>query len=217
MADNTMTMKNRIIHWLVPRLINVVIVFMSGTIRWQVIGKRDYVGDERCIYAFWHNRLLMAAIFVKTRPAYTLISDHRDGSFIADTMRLFKIDSIRGSSTRGGARALLQMIRKFKQEDCALVITPDGPKGPREKVQMGIVFLAKKTGAPVCSHCWATKRHWRLTSSWDHFYIPKPFTSGVHIFSEAVSIHPDEDNEVALARIQAAMDQTREKAEAYFQ
>ncbi|MDQ6987099.1 MAG: lysophospholipid acyltransferase family protein [Mariprofundaceae bacterium] len=210
-------MKDRLIHWLVPRLIRLVIVFLAKTIRWQVINKRDFVGNEQCIYAFWHNRLLMAAIFVKIRPVYVLISDHRDGAFIADTMRLFNIDSIRGSSTRGGARALLQMVRKFKQGHCALVITPDGPKGPREKVQMGTVILAKKSGLPVCPFCWATKRCWRITSSWDHFCIPKPFTRGVRIFGETVSIHPDEDNDAALARIQAAMDQTREKAEAYFQ
>jgi len=209
--------KDRFIHWLVPKLIKLVIAFMTLSIRWRAINKNDFVGNERCIYAFWHNRLLMAAAFVLIRPVYVLISDHRDGSFISDTMRLFGIDSIRGSSTRGGARALLQMVRKMKQEHCALVVTPDGPKGPREKVQMGTVIMAKKTGLPVCPFCWATKRHWRITSSWDHFYIPKPFTRGVYIFGEVVSIHADEDDAAALARVQAAMDQTREIAEAHFQ
>ncbi|MDX8403178.1 MAG: lysophospholipid acyltransferase family protein [Mariprofundaceae bacterium] len=210
-------MKDRLIHWLVPRLIKMVIIFMFVTIRWRAINEQDFVGKERYVYAFWHNRLLMAVVFVKIRPAYVLISDHRDGSFISDAMQLFGVGSVRGSSTRGGARALLQMVRKFKQEHCTLVITPDGPKGPREKVQMGTVILAKKSGLPVCPFCWASKRHWRVTSSWDHFYIPKPFTRGVYVFGEAVSIHPDEDNEVALKRVQLAMDQAREKAEAYFQ
>jgi len=210
------SLKDRLTHWLVPRLIKLVIVSFLVSVRWKAIDVHDYHGDERCIYAFWHNRLLMAVIFVKTRPVYVLISDHRDGSFISDTMQLFGIGSVRGSSSRGGAKALLQMVRKSKKEHCTLVITPDGPKGPREKVQMGTVILAKKSGLPVCSYCWATKRHWRITSSWDHFYIPKPFTRGVYVFGKPVFIQPDEDNEAALVRVQAAMDKTRERVEAYF-
>ncbi|MDX8391632.1 MAG: lysophospholipid acyltransferase family protein [Mariprofundaceae bacterium] len=209
-------MKNRLLHWLLPRLIKAVILFVFASIRWQTVDEHDFAGDERGIYAFWHNRLLLAVLWLKIRPAYALISDHRDGSFVADTMALFNVGSIRGSSTRGGARALLQMVRKFKQEQCALVISPDGPKGSREKVQMGTVILAKKTGLPVRPFCWATKRQWRVTSSWDHFYIPKPFTRGVYILGEPVMVAEEEDDAVALARVQAAMDATKQQADGYF-
>jgi len=206
-------MKSRLLHWLVPRLIKAVIVFMSVTIRWRFIGDHPRDCSERYIYAFWHNRILMAVIGLSGRPGYMLISNHRDGKFIADTIHLFGVKSIRGSTTRGGARALLGMVRRFREEHCNFGITPDGPQGPREVVQPGVLQLARKTGLPVRPVAWATSRNWRVTSSWDYFYIPQPFSRGVYIYGEPVSISADEDNASALARIQAAIDAVCEQAE----
>jgi len=148
-------------------------------------------------------------------PGYMLISEHRDGGFIADTMHLLGIPTIRGSSTRGGAKAMRQMIKAVKDEHKHLCITPDGPKGPRERVKKGTMRLAMKTGLPFVPVCYATKRQWRI-HSWDRFYIPKPFTQGVFVFGEQVPVLPDDDLDDAVARAQQAMDAARQQADTYF-
>ncbi|MFC1542266.1 lysophospholipid acyltransferase family protein [Pseudomonadota bacterium] len=142
-----------------------------------------------------------------------LISEHRDGAFIADAVQLMGINSSRGSSTRGGARALLEMIR-LARSGHSLGITPDGPKGPREIVQPGTVQLAKKSGMPLRAVCYATKRQWRA-NSWDRFYIPKPFTRGVFVISDEIYADSNDDS-VNLDRFQAAMDETQRRADTYF-
>lgn len=209
-------MKQRLISWLIPHLIRITIAGLSATIRWEFTGNR-YRPDssEQHIFAFWHARLLMMGIGLKGCKGYTMISEHKDGGLIADTLRLQGFRIIRGSSTRGGGRALVQMIHRSRDEKCDFGITPDGPKGPREIVKPGIALLARKTGVKIYPVMWATKQHWRITGSWDHFYIPKPCTKGVFVFGEPLLIRADADETASLIRIQSAMDATQKEADAY--
>ena len=211
-------MKDRLLIWLLPRLIKLIYLFLVNTIGWQVVGKPyDPDDPQRNLYAFWHARMLMIPRLSRgIWHGYMLISSHRDGGFIADTMHLLGIETVRGSSTRGGARAMLQMLRAVKSENRHLAITPDGPKGPREKVQKGTVQLAMKAELPIVPVCYATRRQWRI-NSWDHFYIPQPFTRGVFVFGEPVIVSADEDLDEAIARTQHAMDDAQQKADSYFE
>ncbi|MDQ6970132.1 MAG: lysophospholipid acyltransferase family protein [Mariprofundus sp.] len=211
-------MKDRFIIWLVPRLIKIIILFLEHSIRWQTIGAAYSPDDaQRNIYAFWHARMLQIPYFSRGGRwhGYMLISSHRDGGFIADSMHLLGIETVRGSSTRGGARAMLKMLRAVKTENRHLGITPDGPKGPREVVQKGTVQLAMKAGLPIVPVCYATKGHWRI-NSWDRFYIPKPFSRGVFVIGDAVHIPADEPVDAAVARVQQAMDAAQLKADSFF-
>ncbi|MDQ6981816.1 MAG: lysophospholipid acyltransferase family protein [Mariprofundus sp.] len=210
-------MKDRLIIWLVPHLIKLIYLFLVNTIRWQIAGRPfDPDDPQRNLYAFWHARMLMIPRLSRDIwHGYMLISSHRDGGFIADTMHLLGIETVRGSSTRGGARAMLKMLRAVKDENRHLAITPDGPKGPREVVQKGTVQLAIKGGLPIIPVCYATKRHWRI-NSWDHFYIPQPFTRGVFVFGEVVSVSPDDNLDEALSSAQQAMDQAQNRADHFF-
>jgi len=203
--------------WLTPRLIRCIISILSVTVRWEFSGDR-YCSDsgKQHIFVFWHARLLMMGVGLKGCNGYTLISPHRDGGFIADTLALQGFRAVRGSSTRGGSRALIRMIQMSKNESCDFGITPDGPKGPREIVKPGIVLLAKKTGVKIYPVMWATSRRWRITTSWDHFYIPRPFSKGIFVFGEPLFIGPDENNGDALVRIQSAMDAVQQKADSYY-
>jgi lysophospholipid acyltransferase (LPLAT)-like uncharacterized protein len=204
--------------WLVPRLIKSIILFLEHSIRWQTIGAPYSPDDaQRNLYAFWHARLLMIPYFSRGGRwhGYMLISSHRDGGFIADTLHLLGIGTVRGSTTRGGARAMLKMLRAVKGENRHLGITPDGPKGPREVVQKGTVQLAMKAGLPIVPICYATKGHWRI-NSWDKFYIPKPFTRGVFVIGESVRIPKGEDVDLAVERVQQAMDDAQGRADHYF-
>lgn len=211
----TPSAKERFIIWLVPRLIKIIHLFFVHTIRWDVVGERYPDPEQRYLFAFWHARLLMMPWVMRGWFGYMLISEHRDGGFISDAVNLLGIDTARGSSTRGGARAMLKMIRAVKQEHRHLGITPDGPKGPAETMTPGTVQLAMKTGLPFIPICYATKRQWRA-GSWDRFYIPKPFTRGVFVFGEPVAVAPDADPDESLARLQAAMDAAQARADGYF-
>jgi len=207
----------RLAAFFVPRLIYLVFLFLTRTIRWEFIGEPFRAGQEKhFILAFWHARILLMSYILKGWQGYMLVSEHRDGSFIADAVGLLGIKTVRGSTTRGGARAMLQMLRLAKKENTDLGITPDGPKGPREIVQLGTVQLAQKSGLPIFPVCYATKRH-RRAGSWDRFYIPLPFTRGVFVFGDLVHIGRDEAVDEALGRVQAAMDDAQNRADGYFE
>lgn len=207
----------RLTVWLVPRLIKLVYLFLVNTIRWQTVGTPYSQDDpERKLYLFWHARMLMIPKLSRgIWHGYMLISSHRDGGFIADTMHLLGIETVRGSSTRGGARAVLQMLRAVRQQGRHLAVTPDGPRGPREVVKKGTVQLAMKGELPVVPVCYATKRHWRF-NSWDRFYLPQPFTRGVFVIGEPVRLSPEGDMEESIRLVQQAMDDAQSRADNYF-
>jgi len=205
--------KQAFIAWLVPHLIYAVYKLLALTVRWEFVGERYCPDKAPYILSFWHARILMIPYAYRDWNGTVMISEHRDGSFIADAVKLMGIMSSRGSSTRGGAKALLEMIR-LARKGKSLGITPDGPKGPREVVQPGTVQLARKSGLPLRAVCYATKRHWRA-NSWDRFYIPKPFTRGVFVIGEPV-FADDPDDAVQLQRFQQAMDDAQHRADHYF-
>jgi lysophospholipid acyltransferase (LPLAT)-like uncharacterized protein len=115
-----------------------------------------------------------------------LVSQHRDGEFIARAVKLFGIDSVRGSTTHGGLSALRGMVR-FYQEGGNLAITPDGPLGPRHVVQAGVLEIARLTGAPVIPVSYGASRK-KVFATWDHFILPLPFCRVVYIWGEPVLV-----------------------------
>lgn len=135
------------------------------------------IPEEPFITAFWHGDLLMQPYVYKklrkTLKINVMISEHFDGLIIARTMEHFSFGTIHGSSTRSGARVLMQAIRSLK-EGYDIGITPDGPKGPRHEVQDGVVIMAQKTGSKVLAFQCVPSAYWQL-GSWDRFTIPKPF------------------------------------------
>lgn len=107
-----------------------------------------YGRGGRMIIAFWHARQLMMPLAYRGDLAYVLISRHRDGELISRIIGRFGLRSVRGSTARGGAEALRQLIR-LGRSGVDLAVTPDGPRGPREVAQMGVVQLARATGLPI--------------------------------------------------------------------
>ena len=107
-----------------------------------------YRQGERIIIAFWHGRQVMMPLAYRGTGASILISQHRDGELIARIMRSFGFGAIRGSTTRGGVRAIRELIREGRKGG-DLVVTPDGPKGPACHVQQGVLYVARMTGFPI--------------------------------------------------------------------
>jgi hypothetical protein len=166
---------------------------------------------ERFIYAFWHESLLAPAK-MRTK-ARVMISQSADGEFIARVCHYLDFDVVRGSSTRGGATGLLEMLRD--RSAAHLVLTPDGPRGPRRKVQAGIVLLASRTGLPIVPVGVGYTRAWRA-GSWDRFAVPYPFSTVTGYLGEPVVVPPDLDRlglEQQRQRIEAAMLQATQAAE----
>lgn len=126
------------------------------------------------IYALWHGRILPLSFTHRNRSAHVLASEHRDGELMGQTIRFLGFGHVRGSSTRRGTRAILELAERVR-EGYDLGITVDGPKGPRFVVKPGSIEIAKLTGAPVVPITAGSLSHWTF-SSWDRFQVPKPFT-----------------------------------------
>ena len=143
---------------------------------------------RRYIYAFWHENLLLPAYYYGRTDVHVLISRHADGEIIAEVCRHLGFRTVRGSTTRCGAEALLQMLRLADVSH--LGITPDGPRGPRRRVQQGLVYLAARTGLPVVPAGFAYDRPWRARS-WDRFAVPRPFSRATCVTDRPVVVPPD--------------------------
>lgn len=151
---------------------------LMETTRYEVRGKAgwdDWGGARRpAIYVLWHGRLLPCSFYHRHQQLATLISQHRDGDYIAGVVEgWWGYEAIRGSSSRGGTGALREMVRALRAGK-ALAITPDGPRGPRQQMKQGPLIAAQITGAPLITASAGSERAWWV-GGWDRFMIPKPF------------------------------------------
>lgn len=156
------------------------------------------------IFAFWHNRQFFLGYPKTHNGVSVLVSQSEDGEFIARSVKYLGIKSIRGSSTRGGVKALAEMIRTLKKGG-NLAITPDGPKGPIFEVQPGVVHIAQKTGVAIIPLC-CSYAHKKIFRSWDLYQIPSPFNTIVVGYGTPLYLSEEESIETASQRIKKALD-----------
>ncbi|TVR96161.1 MAG: DUF374 domain-containing protein [Rhodospirillales bacterium] len=169
------------------------LVYATG--RWSVLGV-DAV-DRHCrsgrpfIACFWHGRMLLMPYASWCWPCRfrMLISRHRDGRIIAETIQRLGTDTVAGSSSRGGAEAVRELIAALAAGD-SIGITPDGPRGPRMRAQMGAIRLARWSGAPVVPVSFSARRR-KVLSSWDRFIVIFPFGRGVLAYGEPIWVPAD--------------------------
>jgi lysophospholipid acyltransferase (LPLAT)-like uncharacterized protein len=145
---------------------------------------------EPFIAAFWHGRLLMQPyLFKKFQPLgkyKAMISHHSDGESIAKMVNHLGVDSVRGSSSQGGVKALISAIKELKSNS-NIAITPDGPRGPIYSIADGIIALSQKTNSDIYYFSYKASKYWQL-KSWDKFIIPKPFGTIDFFVSEPFSL-----------------------------
>lgn len=171
------------------------------------------VPPERYLYCVWHDSMVIPAFAGKHRATAALTSQHADGSFVAHVLRWVGVSTIRGSTNHMGAGAMRQLLRAT--EDKHIVITPDGPRGPRRQMSMGIAFLASRTGRAVVPTAYSCVRCWRIKGTWTDLIIPKPFARVYLLAGEPIRVPPDlgsDHLQPYVARIQAAMDRLNERA-----
>src|SRR5256886_915751 len=168
--------------------------FVYRTNRWTVEGGEIPRELRRAgrpfILAFWHGRLAMIPMaWQRLAPMHMLISAHRDGRIIADAVTYFGVESIAGSTRRGGSSALRLMLKQLAAGDC-VGITPDGPRGPAIQASLGIVHGARLARVPNVPVTFATSGRWVL-STWDRFHLALPFGRGVVVLGEPIEGEPE--------------------------
>ena len=194
---------NRFLAWLSSLLIHLIGASLRMTVedRGNILDQPEH---PPVIIAFWHNRTALMAYFYehycRGRTALTFISRSRDGQFMTDVAALFGIKAVRGSSSRHGISATLAAIRASTDDKVDLVITPDGPRGPRYEIQPGLIRLAQATQRPIVAVTYELKWKWELRS-WDRFHVPLPFSICRLRTGEAIRV-PESAREAELAAIE---------------
>jgi lysophospholipid acyltransferase (LPLAT)-like uncharacterized protein len=175
-------------------LINV----LGHTLRWRVEGLEHLeairASGRQPVMAFWHGRILPATFYFRRRGIVVITSENFDGEWIARIIERFGYGTARGSTSRGGRKAILQMIRDMKAGRPA-GFTLDGPRGPARVAQGGAVWLASATGNPVLPFHLEASSHWSLRS-WDRTQIPKPFSTVALAVGEPMEVPGDASGEV---------------------
>ncbi len=206
------------IRW-AARLGAVLIRFWIGSlqIRYHALGpyfprhSRRFPG--RYLYIFWHESILFPAYLYGNSFVHVLISEHADGQLIAEICQRLGFSVVRGSTTRGGVRALRTLAQLPDSQHAA--ITPDGPRGPRRVIQPGVIYVAARTGMPIIPLGVACPKAWRARS-WDRFLLPRPASRAYLVSGEPVVIPAavtGEAIETYRQRAQDALDHVNSLAE----
>jgi lysophospholipid acyltransferase (LPLAT)-like uncharacterized protein len=183
-------------RWL-GRLGALVLTIAGSTWRIRMHGHLPDLSRSDHLVAFLHGDMVIPAVLWRRIPAAVMISQHGDGELIAQVVRrLGRHVPIRGSSTRGGARAFLEIVRG--RSELGWAITPDGPRGPRGTVHDGVILLGSEAQRPITPVGFAVSRAWRLRS-WDRFVIPWPFARITGYLGEPLPIPVEVDRETRAA------------------
>ena len=198
--------------WLVYLLIRSV----SATLRYRWTDNSGYFDTgpaPPAIYCVWHNRLALCLIEYygypkkhnQTPGMAAMVSASKDGGFLASILECFGVHPVRGSSSRRGPQALLELT-SWAERGYDLAITPDGPRGPRYVVQEGIMALAQVTGLPIVPASWHVT--WKLQAkSWDRFQIPLPFSRCEMAFGKAIRV-PREASDAEREALRQQLERT---------
>jgi lysophospholipid acyltransferase (LPLAT)-like uncharacterized protein len=194
------------------RLVNagiVLIRMLAWTWRYRVRDDGDVrrlrAAKRPIIFALWHGQMLPLLYKHRGEGVTVLISEHGDGEIIARIAMHYGFRTVRGSTSRGAARALLELVREVKNGN-ELAITPDGPRGPAKSFAPGTLVVAQRSGAPIVPAVAHASSAWRL-GSWDRFMIPKPFARITVAYGPALEIDTADAREAAgdAERVRLAM------------
>jgi lysophospholipid acyltransferase (LPLAT)-like uncharacterized protein len=199
-----------------------LIELIGRTLRFESRGDENleaiYRAGHRAIFTFWHNRIFGATWYYRRRGIVVMSSHNFDGEYVARFIKMHGYKTARGSSSRGGMRALAEMARCLRQGS-DVGFTVDGPRGPRYEAKMGPVLLARKTGDAIfCFHV-SYEKKWVLRGSWDHFQIPMPFSRALIINAPPLYIGPAANEATVRTKhqeMQQLLDRIREEGDSFW-
>ena len=164
---------------------------ISRSIRWEYLVQNEksniFNSNKEYIFCCWHNKLFLGPhLLPRNRVINALQSSHSDGMVTSLAFKYLGMNVILGSSKKGGMQAFRKMVKCIKSGE-SVAITPDGPKGPKEKVKEGIIKLAQITETSIIPLVWTTNK-FKLINSWDNFVLPYPFSKGVYSFGKPIYV-----------------------------
>ena len=214
------TLKKKLVAWLGPWLAYWVIKILGRTIQFEEVNseipRSFWEKGVPAIGAFWHGRLLMMPIVYKGRKLSFLVSAHRDGQVVGKALERFGFQAILGSTTRKGFSGFKKMVKAHGSD---IAIVPDGPRGPRHQVQIGVIELAKLTGRAVVPLTFSASKR-KVFNTWDQFLLPYPFSKGVFIWGEPICVDPNGDRahlEEKRLLLEKRLNGLTERADHYFE
>jgi len=185
-----------------------LVALLARTWRYRLVHRERaqalYDSRRPFIYAIWHNRILPLLYAHRDEAMVLLISRHRDGGYLAVLAERLGYRFVRGSTQRGGDVGLLGIVRALKSGS-VVAVTPDGPRGPLERVKPGVVAAAQHAGVPIIPGTARVSRAWRL-SSWDRFFIPKPFATIEVVYGVPLEVGPGKEGlRAGMSAVEAAL------------
>lgn len=202
----------RLIDWACYLLMSLI----GMTLRFEVQGWENYESviesGKLPVWPFWHDRIFLPTIYFRDRGIIVITSKSADGEYIARFIQRFGFGAIRGSSSRGASRALVEM-RNAMRLGCEIAFTVDGPRGPRHEAKPGPVYLAKLTGNPILPFLMEARKYWTL-NTWDKLQIPKPFTRALLVIAKPFPVDADADEaelSEKVAEMQRSLDDLVER------
>lgn len=211
-------MRERLLSWILWLIVKVV----AASLRYTIIGdeRRRALCENKVpfVWAIWHGRQFLLYRYDPGEPLTVITSPSRDGRLQAAVLRRFGMETVWGSSSRGGAAALVGIIHAMRRGRTGCIAV-DGPRGPAQQVKSGILKVAQKTGGVVLPIVASARRTLRLRS-WDRFQIPAPFTRAVVLVGEPLAVPAGLDDEALerlRAELEARMTRLTTDADAYFE
>lgn len=183
--------------WLVGRTSKIVV---KNSPEYEELEKNK----RPVIYAFWHGRQVFLVWSHRKKNIQILVSQSKDGEYIAGITKKFGFGQVRGSTSKGGAGSLVGMIKKGREGN-SVAFTPDGPCGPLREVQSGVILAAQKTGLPIIPLASSTKRKY-IIRNWDEFHIPYPFNKIAICHGQPVYVSENDDIEKKAKELKLAID-----------
>lgn len=187
-----MRIRNSAIEWCLARMAVSAASILFASVRRQVSLAEPQASpylqptETTYIYSVWHDSLMMPLFLGKQPATMALVGLHQDGGFLAHSLAALGIPCVRGSSSRGGAQAVRQLLEETGHHH--IVVTPDGPRGPRRTMKPGIAFMASRTGKPVVPTAFACRRFWSLGTGWTDLVVPKPWTAVVALTGDSIRV-----------------------------
>jgi lysophospholipid acyltransferase (LPLAT)-like uncharacterized protein len=195
----------KILFFLEKYSVALFVLILGSTLRYKL---RTPPPEGNVIYAFWHRNMIPLLFMHKFEKAVILISSSKDGDLIANPAHVLGYLTSRGSSRRGGSSAMKKLV-KLSQNHC-IAITPDGPKGPGEKVKNGVVFLSYFTEKPIIPI--AVDIKWeKVFNSWDRFRLPLLFSRVYVTYGEPIFVNSKDEIKTKVLEVQKAMDESNKK------
>ncbi len=206
------TFKQRIIIRSAGIALYWLIKIIGATLKFEIKGWENFDESKPQVLCFWHNRIPIATYFWRYRKIIVMSSQSFDSEYIARFIQRFGYGAAKGSSTRGGKAALIQMIRAVRGGKSA-AFTVDGPRGPVYEAKPGAILLAAKSNANIVPFSISINRYWQLRS-WDKIQIPKPFARAYVVIGKPILVPDDsETHDEKHQELQKALEKLREESD----